>query len=738
MLIGNARLNAIAVAFLMILTIPTIAGIDLNTTAGGTQYEGEGVDHLGLSATDDRTWVQEIPAQISRPAPTDQPWWVITSRDSNRNHVVDSLETLATGEEAPLVISFSRPIAQTDLDSLKELGIEGGYVVDAINAISIGLRDVTLIPDLVQLPGVIMVERSELVHLLSDVATRAIKARGSEEYSPESAWELTNVTGYGINVAVVDTGIDDGHPSLEGKRVAGYDAVTPEARTDGEANPDDRNGHGTSCSGMATGTSKGDPDLAYMGSGPGATLIDVQIGTDVGAGPFENYLLPTTYYDSALRGIEWVMDNADTEWSWVEPEHYGIDVMSLSWGITSHENGGSDGSDPFSRLIDEVVGVGVVSVGAAGNDGPSNDGLSGMSASSEAIIIGATDDHNTIDRSDDTIAGYSSRGPRKSDNDGYPYDELKPDVSAPGTNIWNTDPCTTSEGCYGDADGNGYEGRGSGTSYATPAVAGVTTLILEANPDLTPAHVKEILHLTSERRGPASEPDLDPFWNRDFGYGMVDAYEAVKVAMELVGQDLDAIDVELQAHVTNVTATSSGGAMIEGLAWAKVGTVEDVLVSVDGKNWVEVEYLDVTGSAETGEFITWRFEVKASQLGWTGDHMIHVKAVSGNSQSLSDSASFVGVQGDEDDDGIGSTTIAMIAAFALIFILGLILFIVKGRDDEDDDLDEVDELENASDLEPGEGVVAGSSPVVGNVTDSGAGLHSSGDENVEWEEPGNP
>jgi hypothetical protein len=80
----------------------------------------------------------------------------------------------------------------------------------------------------------------------------------------------------------------------------------------------------------------------------------------------------------------------------------------------------------------------------------------------------------------------------------------------------------------------------------------------------------------------------------------------------------------------------------------------------------------------------------------------------------------------------------MIAAFALIFILGLILFIVKGRDDEDDDLDEVDELENASDLEPGEGVVAGSSPVVGNVTDSGAGLHSSGDENVEWEEPGNP
>jgi len=496
----------------------------------------------------------------------------------------------------PIIISYSRPVLETDLDALKELGIEGGYVVAPIDAVSIGLTDASLIPYLVGLDGVIMIERSDLVHLYSDVATRALKARGSDEYSPYSAWELTNVTGYGINVAVVDTGIDDGHPSLENKRVAGYDAVTPEANTDGTDNPDDRNGHGTSCSGMATGTSKGDPDLAYMGTAPGAGLIDVQIGTDIGAGPFENYLLPTTYYDSALRGIEWVMNNHDTEWSWVEEEHYGIDVMSLSWGITSHENGGSDGSDPFSRLIDEVVGVGVVCVGAAGNDGPSNDGFSGMSASSEAIIIGATDDINTIDRTDDIVAGYSSRGPRRDDNDGYPYDELKPDVSAPGTDIWNTDPCTTSGLCYGDSEGRGYEARGSGTSYATPAVAGVVALVLDANPDLTPAQVKGILHLTSERRGPASAPDLDPFWNRDFGYGMVDAYEAVKLAMELAGQDLDAIDVELQAHIMNITETRSGGVVVEGLAWAKVDTVDSVEISIDGKEWVEAEYADTNGS----------------------------------------------------------------------------------------------------------------------------------------------
>lgn len=723
MFIGNARLNAIIVAVLMILTIPTIAGMDLNQVGSEAQFGNGDGDPSGPVVSDDRVWVSEIPEQTPRPAPTDRPWWEITSRDSNRNRIIDSLESVdGENEEIPIILSYSRPVTDEDLEALRKLGVPGGYIVTAIDAISIGLTNPILIPQLASLDGVIMVETSGLVHLFSDVATRAIKARGSEEYSPESAWELTNVTGYGINVAVTDTGIDDGHPSLAGKRVAGYDAVTPESNTDGTTNPDDRNGHGTSCSGMATGTSAGDAELRYMGAAPGAGLVDVQIGTDVGAGPFENYLLPTTYYDSALRGIEWVKDNADTEWSWVEPEHYGIDIQSLSWGIFSHENGGSDGSDPFSRLIDEVVGVGVVSVGAAGNDGPSNDGFSGMSASSEAIIIGATDDHNTINRTDDTIASYSSRGPRKSDNDGYPYDELKPDVSAPGTNIWNTDPCTTSEGCYGDAEDGGYEARGSGTSYATPAVAGVVALILHANPDLTPAQVKGILHQTSERRGPASAPDLDPFWNRDFGYGMVDAYEAVKVAMELVDQDLDAVDVELQAHVTNVSEATSGGALIEGLAWAKVGTVDSVEISIDGKDWIEVEYLDPngTGGAETGEFINWRFEVKSSHLSWSGEHMVHVRAVSGTSNSIPDSGSFSGKMADGGDDGIGGTTIALISALALIIILALVLFVLKGKSEEPDEIDELNELAG-----PDQDPYPYPEP-------------SPNNEGVEWEEPENP
>ena len=58
-------------------------------------------------------------------------------------------------------------------------------------------------------------------------------------------------------------------------------------------------------------------------------------------------------------------------------------------------------------------------------------------------------------------------------------------------------------------------------------------MMLEANPDLSPAEIKEILKLTAERRGEPSAPDVDPFWNRDFGFGMVDAYAAVSMSFDL-------------------------------------------------------------------------------------------------------------------------------------------------------------------------------------------------------------
>ena len=118
-----------------------------------------------------------------------------------------------------------------------------------------------------------------------------------------------------------------------------------------------------------------------------ATLIDVRIGTDVGAGPFENYLLEQEFYESAMNGLQWIIDNKDTPWQGVDESLHGIDIISLSWGITSHEGGGSDGQDMHSRILDEATLAGVTVSVAAGNDGPDNDGFSGMGSPRLSAVI---------------------------------------------------------------------------------------------------------------------------------------------------------------------------------------------------------------------------------------------------------------------------------------------------------------------------------------------------------------
>ena len=365
----------------------------------------------------------------------------------------------------------------------------------------------------------------------SDIANPAVKAKQSNEYSPNTAWDL-GYTGKGINIAIMDTGVDDAHPSLKGKMLAGVDFTKPELffPRDGSYDPDDTNGHGTTCAGIATGT--GEPEKKYQGTAPDAMLIDVRIGTALGIGPGEIPYLQDIY-DSALEGIEWTIKYKDSEWEGAPEDNYGIDILSLSWGIYPEDEGtvgGSDGSDEYSTGLNRLVDAGVVVVVSCGNEGPDNDGLWCMGAASKVITVGATDDKNTITRTDDVIADYSSRGPRKDNGDDDPYDELKPDVVAPGTNIIQAE-----YDMIGDGSGNGYGDRGSGTSYASPNVAGIVALMLEANPDLTPKQIKDILRETAEPRGTPEYPDY-PYphnkWNRSYGYGVVDAYEAVKTAKD--------------------------------------------------------------------------------------------------------------------------------------------------------------------------------------------------------------
>jgi len=615
----------------------------------------------GLESTSSKEEYLSVIPTVKQNQWTELPWWETTTRDLNRNGIVDWLESIES--EYPVGVLYDHKITDGDIELLLDLGIIVRYQVDSVNGLLLGTVSSELFQTISDLPGVLMVEPYGTVVFYGDVQTPAIKASSSSIY-PEGAWNL-GYTGNGSNIAIVDTGIDNEHPGLDGKFIAGFDSVCTDdvlcmasfQEDDGSFDPDDQNQHGTACAGMATSTGilPSGESSNFTGAAPDADLVDVRIGTAFGAGPFENYIVEQEFYESAMNGLQWVIDNKDTAWPGADNESHGIDIISLSWGITSHEDGGSDGTDMFSQILDEATLAGITVSVAAGNSGPDNDGLSGMGASSLSVTVGALDDKNTIDRVDDGIASYSSRGPRKDNNDGNPYDEMKPDVSAPGTNIVQATACVYEEGgCYNrvpgqDASGNGYSGRGSGTSYATPAVSGVIALMIEANPDLDPLAIREILRLTSERKetlssgdgegvedGPwATYPDLDPYWNRHFGWGMVDAHAAVKSS--LVNTETDNLNVDLQAYITD-GVSGTDFTTFNGISWARMGDVSKVEYSLDGNSWKEAQY---GSSTNTSIYVNWIISLNSEELSFAGDHIILVRSVSSDgTYSISDHSEF--------------------------------------------------------------------------------------------------
>ncbi len=639
---------------------------------------------LGNEVNHDEGWSNSIP--VMTPVVQEElDWWERTTLDSNRNGIHDSLETL----DGPVGIglSYGREVTDSDVAYLESLGYQITDVIEAVDAVLLGVINSTDVWDLSQIEGVVMVERYGQVILWGDVQTPNILAEQSEEY-PHTAWNHSPMKGAGINIAMVDTGTDNEHPGLKDKFVAGYDAVCfvhtdPECilaggrETDGSFDPDDGNQHGTACMGMAaaTGLDASGEQTGFEGSAPNASLIDVRIGTDAGAGPFENYLLSQEFYESAMNGLQWIIDNKDTAWPGVDESLYGIDIISLSWGITSHENGGSDGEDMHSRILDEATLAGVTVSVAAGNDGPDNDGLSGMGSSSLSITVGATDDMNTIDRDDDDIASYSSRGPRRDNGNSNPIDEMKPDVTAPGTNIVQAEACVTSGGCNnflgGDASQNGYTGRGSGTSYATPAVTGIIALMMEVNDEINPLVIREILRSTATRMGDASQPEHDPHWNEDFGWGLVHGHDAVWTSeyLNLIGMSTSDMNLDLQVHIENISTQGTVNTYT-GLAWSRGAAMEMIEFSTDGgETWTEVMYKPVDGALSTYESFEFKFTVDTDNLP-SGYNMVIVRGVDSDGASSMISWDSVVGGGNIDSmgsgDSLGRTFFIATVAFAVI------------------------------------------------------------------------
>ena len=243
-------------------------------------------------------------------------WWEVTTMDMDRNGIHDSIQE-ATGP-VNVGLSFTRAVTDSDRQSLATMGFEIRQELPVVDAVLLGGIDAADAWQLSKLDGVAMVERYGSLVFYGDVQTPAVKASNSSDY-PVGAWDF-GLSGKGVNIAMVDTGVDNEHPGLVGKFVAGYDAVCyvhsdPQCilaggrEDDGSFDPDDGNQHGTACMGMAsaTGLEADGTQSQFYGSAPDAGLVDIRIGTDVGAGPFENYILEQEFYESAMNGLQWII-----------------------------------------------------------------------------------------------------------------------------------------------------------------------------------------------------------------------------------------------------------------------------------------------------------------------------------------------------------------------------------------------------------------------------------------------
>ncbi|WP_168188682.1 S8 family peptidase [Thermoflavimicrobium daqui] len=269
-------------------------------------------------------------------------------------------------------------------------------------------------------------------------------------------WSKGN-EGNGVTIAIVDTGIAP-HPDINSRLIAFHDIINQ------KSNPYDDNGHGTHCAGCAAGDGN-QSNGKYKGPAPKASLVGVKVLGKSGEGNLSN----------VIAGIDWCIEHQ---------KQYNIRVISLSLGSETKD---SYKDDPVCQVVQKAWDKGIVVVAAAGNSGPHEKTIASPGITPDIITVGATDSKRTLSREDDHVASFSSRGPT-------PDGMIKPDIVAPGTDIISL----RSKGSYLDLFmfrnrvGSDYF-KLSGTSMATPIVAGITALLLSEYPNLSPNEIKNLL-----------------------------------------------------------------------------------------------------------------------------------------------------------------------------------------------------------------------------------------------------
>ena len=447
-----------------------------------------------------------MPVHSTAEETANEAWWHTTNMDKNDNKIADMVEKyhdhplfLDEANTLPLIVDFDHTPTKADIAMLeREVNYVHQWNLPLIDAVA-GRIPHDMILETTTLPGVVMLELDGILEVQNGDAAVI--------HEVDLAQQQTGYDGSGVTVAVIDTGIDSLHVGLDDqdddnstndpKVIAFYDAVNNPDKTNGtEIQAYDDQGHGTHCAGTVAGT--GAPTYEHPGMAPQAFLVGVKVLDAGGSGSFA----------TVMAGMQWTVDHR---------YEFNIRAASMSLGGPGPIEWTSDEEDSVNRYANEMVRAGITMLIAAGNSFAS--AQIGTPGSAEDVITVGALDKNTA------IAVYSSQGPTEGGR-------VKPNVAFVGSDVMSAQ----------HNSGDGYVAF-SGTSMATPGVAGTVALMLQANPDLSPFDVRNILQETATYRQChymfANEPCLEDQipknrQNNVYGHGHVEALAAV---MEAAQQD---------------------------------------------------------------------------------------------------------------------------------------------------------------------------------------------------------
>ncbi|HBC74657.1 MAG: hypothetical protein A2008_00315 [Candidatus Wallbacteria bacterium GWC2_49_35] len=400
------------------------------------------------------------------------------------------------------------------VDYIKSLGkdikYESLWITNAV-VVSCDRATLELISAREEIDSVWLNSKVQLINPVDASYQPGKKASGNEWnidlVNAPAVWEKYNLRGEGVLIGHIDTGCEGTHPDCKDKIYAFRDFISGN-----NAAPYDDQGHGTHTVGTILG---GNASGKFIGAAPRATIAVAKVFDKSGS----------AQDDGILKAMQWIMDPDENPSTNDVPR-----LVSNSWGS-------SQMSKTYWDVVNNWRAANIYPLFAAGNSGPSPKTVGTPGGFPHSVAVGAS-------TSADKIASFSSRGPVAWDGVTY----VKPDVSAPGENIYSAVP-------------GGKWGSKSGTSMATPLVAGVIALLYQAKPELSIDEITQILETTGKDLG---EPGKDNI----FGSCRIDVYQAVTrvlnsgvLTLKVTGPDGNPLVARVEINDTMKLETKGDGTL---------------------------------------------------------------------------------------------------------------------------------------------------------------------------------